>query len=179
MRKHKEQISAAIPIGENAMNKPYYQNFYKLQMAMMEQKKDNVLIFGPASSGKCDALERCIEEYGKENNVVLLTRKTALLMVAYQYPNVTCINWDTSIKNINPEWFKEDYDVIIIDGYCENWHQIVNKFPNKRIIMAVRANTNQELSTELKRNFRIVAKCGFTSQDYKTKGITGVRVYKG
>ena len=123
------------------MNKPYYQNFYKLQMAMMEKENDNVLIFGPAASGKCDALERCIEEYGKEKNVVLLTRKTALLMVAYKYPNVTCINWDTSIKNIKPEWFKENYDIIIIDGYCENWQQLVNTFPDKRIIMAVKKET--------------------------------------
>ncbi len=160
------------------MNKPYYQNFYKLQMAMMENDT-NVVIFGPAASGKCDALERCIEEFGKEKSIALFTRKTALLMVAYKYPNTTCINWDTSVKTINSNWLKEQFDIIIIDGYCENWKDIVDVFPHAKIIMAVRADSNKDLPTELKRHFRIVAKCGFVDKEYKHKGITNVRIYKG
>lgn len=159
-------------------NKPYYQNFYKLQMAIMETN-DNVVIFGPAASGKCDALERCIEEYGKENNVALLTRKTALMIEAYKHPNVTCINWDTSIKKIEPSWLKDKYEYIIIDGYCENWKSVVEAFPEARIIMALRADTNKDIPTEVKQHFRIVAKCGFVDTEHKTKGITSVRHYKG
>ena len=159
-------------------NKPYYQNFYKLQMAMMETK-DNVVVFGPAASGKCDALERCIEEYGKENNVALLTRKTALMIEAYKHPNVTCISWDTSVKKIEPNWLKDKYEYIIIDGYCENWKQVVDAFPEARIIMALRADTNKDIPTEVKQHFRIVAKCGFVDTEHKTKGITSVRHYKG
>ena len=158
--------------------KPYYQNFYKLQMAMIETK-DNVVVFGPAASGKCDALERCIEEYGKENNVALLTRKTALMIEAYKHPNVTCINWDTSVKKIEPNWLKDKYEYIIIDGYCENWKQVVDAFPEARIIMALRADTNKDIPTEVKQHFRIVAKCGFVDTEHKTKGITSVRHYKG
>ena len=159
-------------------NKPYYQNFYKLQMAMMETK-DNVVVFGPAASGKCDALERCIEEYGKENNVALLTRKTALMIEAYKHPNVTCINWDTSVKKIEPNWLKDKYEYIIIDVYCVNWKQVVYAFQEARIIMALRADTNKDIPTEVKQHFRIVAKCGFVDTEHKTKGITSVRHYKG
>lgn len=156
----------------------YYQNFYKLQMAMLDNN-DNVVIFGPAASGKCDAIERCIEEYGKDKKVALLTNKTALLIKAYEFPNVTCYNWNTGLKNINPEWIKEYYDVIIIDGFCENWREVVQAFDKSRIIMAVRAEHNKDLSGELKQTFRIVAKSGFVDQDRKSKGITSIRLYKG
>ena len=158
--------------------KPYYQNFYKLQMAMIENDS-NVVIFGPAASGKCDALERCIEEYGKENEVALLTRKTALLIEAYKHPDVTCINWDSSMERVEPGWFKHKYKYIIIDGYCKNWKEIIEQFPEARIIMAIRADANKDIPTEVKQSFRIVAKCGFIDNEHKVKGITSVRQYKG
>lgn len=145
----------------------------------MSDTNDNVVIFGPAASGKCDAIERCIEEYGKEHMVALLTTKTALLIKAYEFPNVTCYNWNTDLKKIQPEWIKEKYDVIIIDGFCENWQEIVKHFDGSRIIMAMRAESNKDLSGELKQSFRIVAKSGFVDQERKSKGITSVRLYKG
>lgn len=147
-------------------------------MAMLDSN-DNVVIFGPAASGKCDAIERCIEEYGKEKKIALLTNKTALLIKAYEFPNVTCYNWNTELKKINPEWIKEFYDVIIIDGFCENWRELVKEFDKSRIIMTVRAEHNKDLSGELKKAFRIVAKSGFVDQDRKSKGITSIRLYKG
>ena len=147
-------------------------------MAMIENDS-NVVIFGPAASGKCDALERCIEEYGKENEVALLTRKTALLIEAYKHPDVTCINWDSSMERVEPGWLKHKYKYIIIDGYCKNWKEIIEQFPEARVIMAIRADANKDIPTEVKQNFRIVAKCGFIDTEHKIKGITSVRQYKG
>jgi hypothetical protein len=172
------QVSAAIPIGENIMNKPYYQNFYKLQMAMMEKENDNVLIFGPAASGKCDALERCIAEYGRENKVALLTKKSALFRASYGL-DVTCITWSTDDREIKPEWLKDKFDYIIIDGYCTNWEELIKAFPTAKFIMAVRADTKGDLPTDLKQAFRIIAKCGYIDKETKTKGITSVSIFKG
>ena len=157
----------------------YYQNFYKLQMAMMENN-DNVLIFGPAASGKKDALERCIEEYGRDHKTALLTRKTALLNAAYNLENVVCLNWDKTLKEVESQWLSQDeFDFVIIDGYCENWQELVATYPDTRFIMAMRAASNNAIPSELKRAFRIVAKCGFVNEETKTKGILSIRKYKG
>lgn len=157
----------------------YYQNFYKLQMAVMETS-DNVLIFGPAASGKKDALERCIEEYGKDYKTALLTRKTALLNASYELDNVVCINWDKTVKNVEPDWLSTNqYDFVIIDGYCENWQELIEAYPGTRFIMSMRANTNSAIPEDLKQHFRIVAKCGFVDKENKVKGILSVRKYKG
>ena len=158
--------------------KPYYQNFYKLQMAVMDSK-DNVLIYGPAASGKKDALERCMEEYGQENKVAILTRKTALLHAAYRLDNTTCLSWDKTVKTIDPSWLNNEYDYVLIDGYCENWKELLEAYPHTRFIMAMRATTNNDISEPLKQHFRIIAKCGFITTEPKQKGILSVRKYKG
>jgi phage terminase small subunit len=94
--------------------------------------------------------------------------------------DVTCFSWDKTVKEVNPEWFSaEAFDVVIIDGYCENWDVLVRAYPNTRFIMAMRANTSAAISNELKRSFRIVAKSGFTDKESKTKGILSVRKFKG
>jgi hypothetical protein len=145
----------------------------------MQEIDTNLLIFGPAASGKCDALEKCIEEYGRNNETALLTTKTALLSAAYGFSGITCISWSPENKKINPEWIKKKYDYIIIDGYCENWENLLTAFPETKFIMAVRATTKGDLSNNLKKAFRVIAKCGFIDKETKTKGITSVTIYKG
>jgi hypothetical protein len=147
-------------------------------MAMMEAN-DNVLIFGPAASGKKDALERCIEEYGQKHKVALLTRKTALLHAAYKMENITCLSWDKTVKTIDPSWLNKNYEFIIIDGYCENWKELLEEYPTSRFIMAMRATSNKDIPEDLKKSYRIIAKCGFIEVTDKQKGILSVRKYKG
>ena len=160
------------------MEKRFYQNYYKLQLAMQDHD-ENIIIFGPASSGKCDALEKCIEDYGKEKNMILLTSKTALMIAAYNQPSTTCLNWEPSMKRIDPKWIKNNPEIIIIDGYCENWKEIIESFPSAKFIMAVRVDGKKDLDDDLKKNFRILAKSGYTNSKEKTKGITQVTFYKG
>lgn len=155
----------------------YYHNFHKVQMAMMEVDS-HVVVFGPAESGKCDALERCIAEYGRENKVALLTKKSALFRASYGL-DVTCITWSTDDREIKPEWLKDKFDYIIIDGYCSNWAELIKTFPEAKFIMAVRADTKGDLPKDLKQAFRIVAKCGYIDKETKTKGITSVSIFKG
>ena len=160
------------------MKRPVYQNFYKLQMAM-NGSDDNVLIFGPAASGKCDALALCISHFSKLGDVAVFSNKTALMIEAYDHDNVRCYNWDPSMLRLKPEWIIGEHDVIIIDGYCTNWKELIERHPNVRFIMAMRADSQGNIPHELKQNFRIIAKSGWINLPDKIKGITSIRSYKG
>ena len=67
--------------------------------------------------------------------------------------------------------------MIIIDGYCENWLEIMRSHPGSRIIMAVRANTFGDLDREIKKQFKIVAKTGVVEDQNRIKGIVAIKNY--
>jgi hypothetical protein len=160
------------------MTKLPYQNFYKVQMLMLNNN-ENVLVFGPAASGKCDALEKFVEQYSIDHTIALFTNKTALNSAAYGRDNVTCFNWHPSMVRLNPEWIPSSFDMIIIDGKCENWNELINAFPHARFVMAVRANSQSDIPIEMKRSFRIIAKSACINEESRTKGIVNVKFFKG
>lgn len=159
------------------MEKRYYKDFYKLQMTMLNNRH-NVIIFGPESSGKCEALERCIEQFSLSDRIALLTSKSVLFAKAYDNENVTCYNWHRDQKRIDPNQIGDQYNMIIIDGYCENWDEFIKSHPDARIVMAIRSDSFGDLDSKIKRRFKIIAKTGIIEDQDRIKGIIAIKTYK-
>lgn len=158
------------------MQKVYYHNFYKLQMAM-QGNNSNVVIFGPESSGKCEALERCMEQFSMTGKVAIFTSKGVLQNFAHRNENIDCYDWHGEKRKIDCDLIDKDYDVLLIDGYCENWVSVLNRFPNTRVIMTVRAASFNDVSLCLKQQFGIVAKTGFVKNMDGVKGILTIKKF--
>ena len=79
------------------------------------------------------------------------------------------------MKLIDPDWITEHYDIIIIDGFCVNWMEILDAFKNSRIIMSIRANSLDEIPQDLKNAFGIKARSEIIKKDEHLKGITSVK----
>ena len=156
------------------MSDNYYQNFYKLEMAMQDNI-EHVLIYGGEASGKADAIECCMKLLSNEHNVAVLTASSGLTRAAYPFNKVTCYNWNKDMKLIDPDWITEHYDIIIIDGFCVNWMEILDAFKTSRIIMSIRANSLDEIPQDLKNAFGIKARSEIIKKDEHLKGITSVK----
>ena len=157
---------------KHSMPKQFYQNFYKLQMAMLDNKH-NVIIFGPEASGKCEALERCIEQFSMSNKIALITSKGVLLSAAHCNENVD--GYDIGGRSpLVLDAVPDQYDMIIIDGLCDNWKDVLEKYQGVRIIMTIRLDSFKKISEELKEHFRIIAKTSVFDVETRTKGISRI-----
>ena len=158
------------------MEKSYYQNFYKLEMAM-QNNDHNVIIFGPESSGKCEAIERCLELFSVSQSIALCTSKGVLMSIASRKENIDCFCWNTSQKTIDCDKIPNKYNLIIIDGYCENWEEMINSHSTARIIMAMRIRSFRDLSGDIKQRFKIASKTGMVDDQNRVKGILQIKKY--
>lgn len=156
------------------MSNNFYQNFYKLEMAMQDNN-EHVLIYGGEASGKTDAIECCLELLSKDNSIAVLTNRSSITRVAYPLSNVTCYNWNKELRLIDPSWITEHYDIIIIDGMCVNWLELMGEFKDSRIIMCIRANDADEIPQDLKNAFGIKAYTKILKKDEHLKGIASVK----
>ena len=158
------------------MERRYYQNFYKLEMAMLDNNH-NVVIFGPESSGKCEAIERCLELFSITKSIALFTSKGVLMSAARRSENITCFDWNLSQKTIKCNDMSNQYDMIIIDGYCKNWEEIIESNPTSRVIMAMRIESFKNLDCAIKKHFKIAAKTGIVDEVNRIKGILQIKKY--
>ena len=99
------------------------------------------------------------------------------MSIASRKENIDCFCWNTSQKTIDCDKIPNKYNLIIIDGYCENWEEMINSHSTARIIMAMRIRSFRDLSGDIKQRFKIASKTGMVDDQNRVKGILQIKKY--